>query len=139
MSSRLKMGIRMVTRVALLTVVLHAIIAIAHGVAHYDLGVELSGFQTAYVVVVVGAAPVVAAGLLWAGWSRLGLILLAVSMAAALVFGIYWHYVADSPDHVSQLPEGKTQDLFRVTALLLVLSETFGVAVGLWGLTKGAS
>src|SRR6266496_841064 len=123
----------MVTRVGLLVVMLHAIIAIAHGVAHADLGVELSGFQTAYVVVVVGAAPVVAAGLLWTRWSRLGLILLAVSMAAALDFGIYWHYVADSPDHVSHLPEGNLQGLFRLTALLLVLSEASGVAVGLWG------
>lgn len=129
----------MVTRVGLVAVVLHALIGIAHGVAHYDLGVELSGFQTAYVVVVIGTAPLMAAGLLGTRFSRLGLILLAASMAGALVFGIYWHYVAVSPDHVSHLPEGNLQSLFRLTALLLVFSEAFGVAVGLWGSKKGAS
>jgi hypothetical protein len=42
------------------------------------------------------------------------------------------------PDHVSHLPEGRLQGLFRLTALLLVFTEAFGTVVGVWGLTKGA-
>jgi hypothetical protein len=128
----------MIRRVGLAAVVVHALIAVAHGIAHAELGVALSAFQTGYVVVVIGVAPVVASVLLWTRLARPGWLLLAVAMAAALVFGIYWHYVAVSPDHVSHLPEGGLQGLFRLTALLLVFAEAFGTAVGFWGLTKGA-
>jgi hypothetical protein len=132
-------GIRMATRVGTLVVVVHAIVVIAHGVAHYDLGVGLNRFQTAYVAVVIVAAPIVAGGLLWTRRARFGLILLALSMAAALVFGIYWHYVAVSPDNVAHLPEGQLQGLFLLTALLQVLFEAIGVVVGLWGLKQRSS
>ena len=54
-------------------------------------------------------------------------------MAAALVFGIYWHYVAVSPDNVAHLPDGPLQGLFQLTALLEILFEAIGVVVGLWG------
>jgi hypothetical protein len=128
----------MIRNVGLVTVVVHALIAATHGLAHAELGVELSVFQTSYVVVVIGVTPIVAAVLLWTRLARLGWLLLTVSMAAALVFGIYWHYVAVSPDHVSYLPEGHSQGLFRLTALLLVVSEALGTAVGLWGLTTEA-
>jgi hypothetical protein len=128
----------MIRRVGLAVVVVHALITVAHGIAHAELGVALSAFQTAYVVVVISVAPIVAAILLWTRLSRLGWLVLTVSMAAALVFGISWHYVAVSPDHVSHVPEGHFQGLFRLTALLLVCSEAFGTAVGVWGVTKGA-
>jgi hypothetical protein len=55
-------------------------------------------------------------------------------MAGSLIFGLYYHYVALSADHVSQLPLGAAQGLFRLTALLLVAAETFGLVVGLFGL-----
>jgi hypothetical protein len=126
----------MIRRVGLAAVVVHALIVVAHGIAHAELGVELSVFQTVYVAVVIVIAPIVASVLLWTRLSRLGWLLLTASMAAALVFGIYWHYVAISPDHVSHLPEGNFQWLFRLTALLLVISEAFGTVVGLWGLTR---
>jgi hypothetical protein len=129
----------MVTRVGTLVVVAHAIVVIAHGIAHHDLGIDLNRFQTAYVAVVIVAAPIVAGGLLWTRLARYGLILLAVSMAAALVFGIYWHYVAVSPDNVAHLPDGQLQGLFQITALLQVLFEAIGVVVGLWGLKKHSS
>ena len=126
----------MIRRVGLMVVVVHALINVAHGIAHAELGVELSVLQTGYVVVVIAIAPIVASVLLWTRLSRSGWLLLTVSMAGALVFGIYWHYVAISPDHVSHLPDGSFAGIFRFTALLLIFSEAFGTLVGLWGLTK---
>lgn len=127
----------MIRRIGLTAVIVHALIVVAHGIAHAELGVELSAFQTGYVAVVIVVAPLLASVLLWTRLSRHGWLLLTVSMAAALVFGIYWHYIAVSSDHVSHLPEGDFQGLFRLTALLEVISETFGTIVGLWALTKG--
>ena len=128
----------MIRRVGLAAVVLHALIVVAHGIAHAKLGVELSVLQTGYVVVVIAVAPIVASVLLWTRLSWSSWFLLTVSMAGALVFGLYWHSVAISPDHVSHLPEGTFQGMFQLTALLLVFSEAFGTVVGVWGLTKGS-
>jgi hypothetical protein len=55
-------------------------------------------------------------------------------MAGSLIFGVIYHYVIVSPDHVSHLPPGAAQGVFRLTALLLVLTELFGLVVGLLGL-----
>ena len=99
---------------------------------------ELNSFQETYAAIVIVAAPVVAAVLLWTRYSRAGLLLLCGSMVGSLLFGLYFHYVAISADHVSYLPPGDAQGLFRLTALLLLLSETFGLAVGFWGLRRMA-
>jgi hypothetical protein len=53
-----------------------------------------------------------------------------------LAFGLYWHYMAESPDNVFHLHEGALQSLFSTTALLLVASEVCGVLVGCWGILK---
>jgi hypothetical protein len=124
----------MTTRIAWIIVLLHALVSTAHGFAHYGLGITLSAFQSAYVLVVISLAPLLAAGLLWARRARPGFVILVLSMAASLVFGFYWHYVAVSPDNVFHLHDGNLQTLFRSTALLLMVSEASGVAVGLWGL-----
>jgi len=59
-------------------------------------------------------------------------------MAVSLGFGVYSHYVAVSPDNVWHLPAGDAQGRFRVTALLLAATETFGLAVDIAGLRKEA-
>jgi hypothetical protein len=120
-----------------LAVLAHAIVALVHGVAHARLGVELSTWQQGYVAVVIVFAPLLAAGMLWTRLARWGCVLLAASMAGSMVFGVYHHYVAVSPDHVSHLPPGDWQGAFRRTALLLAVTESFGLAVGLWGLWRG--
>lgn len=114
-------------------VLTHAVVVLLHGIAHSGLGVELSTLQKTYAAVVIVVSPVVAAVLLWTGHARLGFVLLALSMAGALVFGLYHHYVAVTSDHVSYLPPGEEQGLFRLTAALLAISEGFGVLVGAWG------
>ena len=54
-------------------------------------------------------------------------------MAGSLLFGAYYHYVFVSPDHVSHLPPGDAQGLFRVTAALLSVTEFFGLIIALIG------
>ena len=92
---------------ATLAVLSHALIAWLHGQAHKDLGVGLNEWQTWFVRIVILAAPWIAIVLVWTKWSRLGYLLLALSMAGALPFGIYHHYIAVSPDHVAHLPAGR--------------------------------
>ena len=105
-----------------------------HGQAHDKLSVGLSSWQNIYVLVVIAIAPLVAMVLLWTRYSHTGLLVLVVSMAASLIFGVVYHYVVISPDHVSHLPPGDAQGLFRTTAGLLILTELFGVVVGLLAL-----
>lgn len=50
------------------------------------------------------------------------------------MFGIYNHFIAISPDRVSQIPLGEWRWLFRLTALLLVVTESLGCAVALCAL-----
>jgi glucan phosphoethanolaminetransferase (alkaline phosphatase superfamily) len=115
-------------------VLAHLAVNLLHGRAHGALGVGLSAWQNIYVIVVILIAPLVAMVLLWTRYARPGLWLLVVSMAGSLVFGAVYHYVFISPDHVSHLPPGDAQGMFRMTALLLILTELFGVVVGLLGM-----
>ena len=121
-----------------LAVVIHAIIAALHGAAHSDLSIQMTAVENAFINIVIVAVPVVAAILLWTRFARAGAILLAISMADALVFGCYHHYLAISPDHVAHLPAGNLQGQFRVTAALLMVSEALGAAVGAWGARASA-
>jgi len=128
----------MITRkhkiVCTLAVLAHLVVNILHGRAHEDLGVGLNTFQNIYVFGVILIAPLIAMLLLWTRYARTGLLLLVISMAGSLIFGVVYHYVVVSPDHVSHLPPGDAQGMFRMTAVLLMLTELFGVIVGLLGL-----
>ena len=117
-------------------VIVHLVVSIVHGRAHERLVVGLSNWQNIYVMTVIVVAPLIAMALIWTRYAHSGLVLLVISMAGSLIFGVAYHYVVISPDHVSHIPPGEAQGLFRMTALLLVLTEVFGVAVGLWGLRK---
>lgn len=117
-----------------IAVLAHLVVNVLHGRAHGDLNVGLNAWQNVYVIVVILIAPLIAMLLLWTRYARMGLVLLVVSMAGALIFGAMYHYVIISPDHVSHLPPGAAQGMFRLTALLLILTELFGVVAGLMGL-----
>ena len=112
-------------------VLAHFAVVILHGSAHTQLKVGLAQWQTTFVLIVIVIAPLPAAILVWTRFSRFGFGLLAASMAGALLFGVYFHYLAISPDHVSHLPQGDAQGTFRLTALLLALTEAIGLAIGL--------
>jgi hypothetical protein len=124
----------MMRSLGIVAVLSHLIVNLLHGSAHTALGVGLEAWQQTYVFAVILIAPLVAAGLLWTRYARLGFLVLLVSMAGSLIFGAYFHYVAISPDHVSHLPPGDSQGLFRVTAGLLLVTEMFGLVVGVFGL-----
>ena len=119
-----------------MAVLAHLVVSIVHGRAHERLAVGLSNWQNFYVMTVTLLAPLIAMILIWTRYADSGLVLLILSMAGSLIFGVAYHYVVISPDHVSHLPLGDAQGLFRTTALLLVLTELFGLLVGLWGLRK---
>jgi len=127
---------RSIVLLSTVAVLAHLVVSIVHGRAHEGLRVGLSNWQNIYVLTVILIAPLIAMLLTWTRLARSGLILLVISMAGSLIFGVAYHYVVISPDHVSHIPPGDAQGLFRTTALLLVLTELFGVVVGLWALRE---
>ena len=129
-------GRRSIALLSTVSVLAHLVVSIVHGRAHESLGVGLSSWQNTYVLSVIVIAPLIAMVLIWTRYARTGLLLLVISMAGSLIFGFVYHYVVISPDHVSHLPPGDAQGLFRTTALLLILTELFGLVVGLWGLRR---
>lgn len=129
-------GRRSIVLLSTVSVLAHLVVSMVHGRAHESLAVGLSSWQNIYVLTVIVVAPLIAMVLIWTRLARPGLLLLVVSMAGSLIFGVVYHYVVISPDHVSHLPPGDAQGLFRTTALLLVLTELLGLVVGLWGLRK---
>ena len=127
---------RSIVLLSVLAVLVHLVVSIVHGNSHERLSVGLSTWQNTFVLIVVVLAPLIAMVFIWTRYARAGLVVLVISMAASLIFGVVYHYVVISPDHVSHLPPGDAQGLFRTTALLLVVTELFGVAVGLLALRE---
>jgi len=111
-------------------VVAHLLVNIAHGLAHRELRVGLAPSGLIFVIVVVLIAPLIATGLVWTAEKRLGLILLSLSMFSSLLFGLYHHVLAVSPDHVHLQPPSPWGITFVVTAYLLLITETIGTYVG---------
>jgi hypothetical protein len=112
-----------------IVVLAHLIVSVIHGQAHTSLGVGLSTWQQVYVYGVILLAPVIALSLSFTRYVSAGLWLLLFSMLGSLIFGVCYHYFIISPDHVAHLPPGDARGLFRITALLLVITEAFGVVV----------
>ena len=113
-------------------VLLRQAIAVLHGRAHEQLGVGLDPWQNAYVMAVIVVAPLVALVLYWTRYAQAGALLLGISMLAGMLFGIYFHFIAISHDHISHLPEGDGQGFFIATAVLLVPIELLGTIFGFW-------
>jgi hypothetical protein len=118
-------------RVAALALGLHLVANAAHGVPHTAIPVPLAPWQWAFVFGGIVLAPVAAFALLRRGRARAGASLFAVSMAASLAFGAYFHYATPNPDHVNAVPAGPWRGPFRATALLVV-ADALGVLVGAW-------
>lgn len=111
-------------------VALNLVIATIHGLAHSHAQVGLEPWQLAFVQVTVYALPILAAILYWTPQRRVGAALLAATMLAALLFGIYFHFIAETTDHVAYRDASGAGMLFIVTAVLLVPAEGFGVWFG---------
>ncbi len=120
-------------------VLAHLMVNIIHGAAHRELRVELGPAAMLFVIGVILLCPLFAMVLLWASQRRLGLVLLTLSMAASLVFGLYNHFVVRSPDHVGEQAPGPWGTAFVLTAYLLLLTEAMGIYVGLYFLYRRMS
>jgi NADPH:quinone reductase-like Zn-dependent oxidoreductase len=113
-------------------VVIHLVATLWHGSAHAQLAIVLPPAKNVFVYVVILIAPVVAAGLVWAGWLRIGLWTFVLSMIGSLLFGVYHHYVLVSPDNVAHLPSGSPEAhaSFIGSAATIALLELAGALYG---------
>ncbi|MBD2247848.1 hypothetical protein [Nostoc sp. FACHB-888] len=107
-------------------VVMHVIVHGLHGFAHNEIPVSLSLLQGLFVGVVVILAPIIAAGLLWTSFYRIGSWLLLGSMAGSLLSAIYNHHLVISPDHVSKVSFEGWGLLFQLTAYLMLIVDGLG-------------
>ena len=107
-------------------VVMHVLVHGLHGLAHNEIPVSLSLLQGLFVGVVVILAPIIAAGLLWTPFYRIGGWILLGSIAGSLLFEIYNHHLVISPDHVSQVSFEGWGLLFQVTAYLMLIADGLG-------------
>jgi hypothetical protein len=125
-----------IVRYAILVVLTHIVINAIHGIAHQQLGVSISDFQSAYVFIVTLVAPIVAViMLLFLDKPKIllgGAWLLFVSMLASLLFGIVYHIVIPSSDNIFTVMQNPSlySVVFTSTAVLLLIVEGVGTWVG---------
>ena len=115
---------------------LHVLVAILHALAHIGAHIlPASFFDYAFIVIVIMIAPVVALFLLNnAPISRLGALLLFLSMLGALLYGLVNHFLLPGADNATHMSPGVWQLPFLVTSYLLLILEAAGSVIGLWGL-----
>jgi len=110
-------------------VVAHLFISVVHGTAHNGAHVSLSPAGTLFVFLVILVGPLVGLALAWRS-PRTGYLVVALTMAASLVFGVANHFLIAGTDHVAHV-SGPWRPLFAATAVLLALSEGAGAVVAL--------
>src|SRR4051794_10841893 len=116
------------TRTLAAVVLIHLGISLIHGRAHAGAQVPLPLAGALFVYIVILAGPLI--GLTASAWTpRAGALIVAVSMAGALIFGLVNHFILTGADHVAHVA-AEWQTLFGITAALLVVSEAVGVVVG---------
>jgi hypothetical protein len=126
------MSNRPLTLTALALIAVHFAILVMHSAAHQTLPVKATQAQLAFIIPVIIVAPLIA-GFILPKFKRVGTILLLTSMLGSLVFGVYYHFVADTIDHVghvAQMQPAFWSQIFQISAYLLALSELVGTALG---------
>lgn len=108
----------------------HFAITILHGVAHARAGVILSRSAMLFVVTVILIGPLLGL-IVRLALPRVGTWAIALTLAAALTFGMVNHFLISGDDHVSHVA-GPWRAMFGITAMLLVATETAGSATALW-------
>ena len=120
-------------RTALLVVAIHFAVVVLHSIAHQVLSVKATPAQLAFIIPVIIVAPVVA-GLMLLKFEKFGTLLLTASMLGSFIFGVYYHFIADTIDHVAHVARLEPpfwSQMFLATSYLLAISEMLGAAVGL--------
>lgn len=116
---------------AIWLVALHVAVVIPHSAAHFALGIVPSAIDTAFIVLVIVIAPIVALPFVLRG-SRAGIGLLTLAMAASWLYGMVNHFIIEGADHVTGLDQGAWQATFTVTGLLLLIVEAVGTLFAAW-------
>jgi hypothetical protein len=113
-------------------VAIHLAASLWHGNLHSQLHIDLSTWQTLFVVIVILIGPVAGAVLVWTRYESVGLWVFFLSMLGAFLFGAYHHYVMVSPDNIHYLPGTSRPELHRgfmtsagVIALLELVSALY--------------
>ena len=116
-------------------VFIHLAVVLVHGAAHRQLGVDLELWQNVFVWIVILIGPLAALAMInLPGQRRKGFCLLLVTMAGSLLFGVYFHFVGESFDHVSHREHSMWGTTFTATAVLLAVVEAVGCWIGFRGL-----
>ena len=118
-------------------VLTHLAVSIVHGRAHAGADVPLSYAANLFVFIVILAGPLIGLALIWPA-QRIGNWVIAVTMAASLVFGIVNHFVLPGPDHVTHVV-APWRTLFATTAVLLAATEAFASGVAIRSITERKS
>jgi hypothetical protein len=125
-----------IVRYAILVVLSHIIITGVHGIAHQQLGVSISDFQSGYVLLVTLVAPIAAAVMLLflnkPKIQRGGAWLLLVSMLGSLLFGLVYHVLLPGSVNIFMVMQNSSLNsvVFTSTAILLVIVDGVGTWVG---------
>ena len=125
-------------KTALTVVAIHFVVVVLHSIAHNVLPVEATPAQLAFILPVIIVAPLVA-GVILIKFEKAGMILLTATMLGSLIFGIYYHFIADTIDHVAHVAHREPlfwSQMFVVTSYLLAITEAAGAAVGLISLLR---
>ena len=117
---------------ATLLVLLHFAVLVAHGGAHSHLNIGVSTWQKAFIAMVIFVAPLIATLMLWTRVRKPGVILLGLSLAGSLVFGVSYHFLIAGPDNTLGPYHSAWGSAFRATAVLLALIEAAGLAWCIW-------
>ncbi len=106
----------------------HLGFSVAHGLTHAWAWVPLAPAAIA-LVVVTQAGPF--AGLAYRRRRpRAGALIVAATMAAALIFGLASHFLMDGADNVNRVA-GEPQTTFGLTAVLMLVVEAIGVVLAI--------
>ena len=108
----------------------HFLVVVLHSFAHEILPVKATRAQLAFIIPVIIVAPSVA-GIMLPKFERIGAWLLLTSMLGSFAFGLYYHFVADTIDHVAHVARLRPafwSATFQVTAYALAASEVAGAA-----------
>jgi hypothetical protein len=117
------------------------VVVVLHSIAHQLLSVNASPAQLAFIFPVIIFAPVVA-GVILPKFEKFGTVLLTASMFGSFVFGVYYHFIAETIDHVAhvaQLEPHFWSQMFLATSYLLATSELLGAVVGLLLLVRAST
>jgi len=118
-------------RMVLAIVALHFVVVVLHSIAHEVLPVKATPAQLAFIIPVIIVAPLVA-GFMLSRFKKAAIVLLATSMFGSFVFGLYYHFIADTidhVDHVAPMHPALWSPMFAGTAYLLAISELLGAAL----------